>query len=134
MRQLAGRVRPDEAGLLSRSQQKLLRVGELRSLIEVQSHTGGTCGDRHNAIDAAVRRRIADDDGVAVVVRQLVGGRESLTYSSPDRSNELLILRIKPVYEGLELGLRCQLAAIGFHCHRILPVVLSSSVSDPPNA
>ena len=133
MRQLAGRVHPDEAGLLSRSQQKLLRVGQMMSLIEVQSHTGGTCGDRHDAIDPAVRRRIADDDGVVVVVRQLVGGRESLPYSSPDRSNELLILRIKPVDEGPELGLRRKFAAIGFHCHRILPVSLSSSVLDPPN-
>src|SRR5258708_23157360 len=129
MRQLAGRVHPDEAGLLSRSQQKLLRVGQLRSLIEVQSHTGGTSGERHDAIDPGVRRRIADDDGIVVVVRQLVGGRESLTYSSPDRSNERLILRIKPVDEGPELGLRRKFPAIGFHCHRILPVVLSSSVS-----
>src|SRR5579862_2719 len=104
MRQLAGRVHTDEAGLLSRSQQKLLRVGQPRSLIEVQSHTGGTCGDRHDAIDPAIRRRVTDDDGVVVVVRQLVCGRESLAYSSPDRSNELLILRIKPVDEGPELG------------------------------
>src|SRR5260370_41545556 len=95
--------------------------------------TGGTSGDRHDAIDPAVRRRIADDDGVVVVVRQLVGGRESLPYSSPDRSNELLILRIKPVDEGPELGLRRKFPAIGFHCHGILPVALSSSALDPPN-
>ena len=132
-RQLAGRVHPDEAGLFSRSPQKLLRVWQLRSLIEVRSHTGGTRGDHHDAVDPAVRRRIADDDGVVVVVRQLVGGRESLPYGSPDRSNELLILRIKPVDEGPELGLRRKFPVIGFHCHRILPVALSGSVLDPPN-
>src|SRR6185503_9785675 len=93
----------------------------------VQSHTGGTCGDRHDAIDPAVRRRIADDDGVTVVVRQLVGGRESLAYRSPDRSKELLILRIDPVDEGPELGLRRKFPATWFHGHRILAVVLRFS-------
>ena len=32
------------------------------------------------------------------------------------RSNELLMRRIKPVVEGLELGLRRRLAAIDCHC------------------
>src|SRR5271169_688968 len=40
--QLAGRLQLDEASLLSRSPQKPLRVRKLRSLIEVQGHTGGT--------------------------------------------------------------------------------------------
>src|SRR5262249_27572130 len=80
-------------------------------------------------IDPSVRRRIADDEGVTVVVRQLVGGRESLTHRSPDRSKELLILRIKLIDVVPELGLRRTFLAIGFHCHRILPVVLSSSAS-----
>src|SRR5260370_14730015 len=88
--------------------------------------TGGTSGDRHDAIDPAVRRRIADDDGVVVVVRQLVGGRESLSYSSPDRSNELMILRIKPVDEGPELGLRRKFPSIVVRCHRILFHTLDS--------
>jgi len=39
MCQLLGRFHPDETSLLSRSQQKLLRVGQLRSMIEVQIHT-----------------------------------------------------------------------------------------------
>src|SRR5262245_42911374 len=133
MCQLAGRLHLDEASLLSRSPQKPLRVGQLRSLTEVQRHTGGTCADRHDGIDPAVRRRIADDEGVTVVVRQLVGGRESLTHSSPDRSKELLIPRIKLVDVGPELSLGRKFPAIGFHCHRILPVVLSSSASNPPN-
>ena len=133
MCQLAGRFHSHKAGLLSRSKQQPLRVGQLRPLIEVQPHTVGTCGDRHDAIDPPIRGRIAEDDGVRVVVRQLVGGRESLTDNSPDRSNELLILRIKPVDEGPELGLRRTLPAIGFHCHRILPIVLTSSASVPPN-
>src|SRR5687767_4754545 len=124
MRQLAGRVQRDEAGLLSRSPQELGRVGQLRPRLEVQRRSGGTRGDRHDALDPAVRRRLADDDGVAVVVRQLVGGRESLTYYSPDRSKELLILRIQPVDEGPELGLRCKFPAAWFQGHRILPVVL----------
>src|ERR1700691_3057485 len=133
MCQLAGRLHLDEASLLSRSPQKPLRVGQLRSLTEVQRYTGGTCADRHDGIDPSVRRRIADDEGVAVVVCQLVGGRESLTHRSPDRSKELLILRIKLVDVGPELGLRRTFLAIGFHCHRILPVVLSGSASKPPN-
>src|SRR5436305_2090713 len=133
MCQLAGRLHLDEANLLSRSPQKPPRVGQLRSLTEVQRYTGGRCADRHDGIDPSVRRRIADDEGVTVVVRQLVGGREPLTHSSPDRSKELLILRIKPVDVGPELSLRRRLLAIGFHCHRILPVVLSSSDSDPVN-
>jgi len=133
MCQLAGRLHLDEASLLSRSPQKPLRVGQLRSLTEVQRYTGGICTDRHDGIDPSVRRRIADDEGVTVVVRQFVGGRESLTYCSPDRSKELLILRIKLVDAGPELGLRRTFLAIGFHCPRILPVVLSSSASDPPN-
>src|SRR3954469_7263496 len=133
MCQLAGRLHLDEASLLSRSPQKPLRVGQLRSLTEGQRYTAGTCADRHDGIDPSVRRRIADDEGVTVVVRQLVGGRKSLTHSSPDRSNELLILRIKPVDVGPELSLGRTFRAIGFHCHRILPVVLSSSDSDPGN-
>jgi hypothetical protein len=88
MCQLPCRFHPDEASLLSRSQQKLLRVGQLRSMIEVQIHTVGTCGDRYDGIDPSARRRIGDDEEAGVVVHQLVGGRESLTYSSPDRSDE----------------------------------------------
>ena len=67
MCQLAGRLHLDESSLLSRSQQKPLRVGQLRSLIEVQRDTGGTCGDRHDGIDPSVRRRIADHERGAVV-------------------------------------------------------------------
>src|SRR5205085_5941479 len=118
-----------EANLLSRSPQKPPRVGQLRSLTEVQRYTGGRCADRHDGIDPSVRRRIADNEGVTVVVRQLVGGRESLTYSSPDRSNELLILRIKPVDVGLQLILGRRFHFIVFHCHRILLVVFSSSAA-----
>src|ERR1700722_7010077 len=51
MRQLAGRLHLDEANLLSRSLQKPLRVGQLRSLIEVQRYTGRTRSDRHDGID-----------------------------------------------------------------------------------
>src|SRR5262249_8550307 len=133
MCQLAGRLHLDEPSLLSRSPKKPLRVGQLRPLTEVQRSTGGAWADRHDAIDPSVRRRIADDEGVTVVVRQLVGGRESLTHCSPGRSKELLILRIKFVDVGPELGRRRTFLAIGFHWHRILPVVLSSSASDPPN-
>src|SRR5262249_27275857 len=96
-------------------------------------YTGGTCADCHDGIDPSVRRRIADDEGVTVVVRQLIGGRESLTHSSPDRSKELLILRIKLVDVGPELSLGRKFLCIGVHCHRIVPVVLSSSASNPPN-
>src|SRR5262245_4850341 len=127
------RLHLDEASLLSRSPQKPIRVGQLRPLTEVQRYTGGTCADRHDAIDTSVRRRIADDEGVTVIVRQFVGGRESLAHGSPDRSKELLILRIKLVDVGPELDLRRTFLAIGFHCHRIFPVVLSSSASDLPN-
>src|SRR5580700_5762556 len=129
MCQLPDRFQPDEASLLSRSQQKLLRVGQLRSIIEVQIHSVNTCGDRYYGVDSSVRRRIGDDKEAGVVVRELVGGRESLTYSSPDRSNELSMLRIELVVEGPELGLRRRLLAIDYHCHVILPVVLSSSAS-----
>src|SRR5262245_22964740 len=120
MCQLAGRLHLDEASLLSRSPQKPLRVGQLRSPIEVQRYTGGICTDRHDGIDPSVRWRIADDEGVTVVVRQLVGGRESLTHSSPDRSKELLILRIKLVDAGPELGLGRTFLAFRFQCHCIL--------------
>src|SRR6185369_7346257 len=96
MCQPTGRFHLDEACLLSRALQEPLRVGQLRSLAEVQRYTGGTCGDRQDGIDPSVRRRVAYDEEAVVVVRQLVGGRETLTYSSPDRSNELLVLRIKP--------------------------------------
>lgn len=58
-----------------------------------------------------------------VVVRQLVSGREALTYCSPDRPHELLILRVQPVDIGLELGLRRKLAAIRFQCPVFLPGV-----------
>src|SRR5262245_28957578 len=133
MCQLAGRLHLDEASLLARSPQKSLWVRQLRSLTEVQRNTGGTCADRHDGIDPSVRRRIADDEGVTVVVRQLVGGREALTHRCPDRSKELLILRIKLVDVGPELGRRRRFLPIGFHCHRILPVVLRSSASNPPN-
>src|ERR1700678_2306874 len=61
MCQLAGRLNLDETSLLSRSPQKPLRVGQLRSLIEVQGHTGGTCAYRHDGIDPSVHRRVADD-------------------------------------------------------------------------
>src|SRR5262249_29562746 len=132
MCQLAGRLHLDEASLLSRSPQKPLRVGQLRPLTEVQRNTGGTCADRHDAIDTSVRRRIADDEGVTVFVRQFVGGRESLAHGSPDRSKELPILRIELFDVGPELGLRRTFRAIEFHCHRILPVVLSSSASGLP--
>src|SRR5262249_7651381 len=54
-----------------------------------------------------------------------------LTHSSADRSNELLIIRIKPVDVGPELSLGRSFPSIAFHFHRILPVVLSSSNSDP---
>src|SRR5207248_5003095 len=121
------------AGLFSRPPQKPLRVGQLGSLIEVQGNTGGICADRYDGLDPPVRRRIADDEGVTVVVRQLVGGRESLPHGRPDRSKELLILRIELVDVGPELSLGRKFPAIGFHCHRILPVVLSSSASNPPN-
>src|SRR5215203_5872482 len=47
MCQLAGRLHLDEANLLSRSPQKTLRVGQLRSLTEVKRYTGGRCVDRH---------------------------------------------------------------------------------------
>src|SRR5262249_35388926 len=132
MCQLAGRLHLDEASLLSRSPQKPLRVGQLRPLTEVQRYTGGARAERHDAIDPSVRRRIADDEGVTVVVRQFVGGRESLAHRGPDRSKELLILRIKLVDVGPEPGPRRAFLAIGFHCHRTLPVVLSSSASDLP--
>src|SRR3954452_13409889 len=94
MGQLAGRLHLDEASLLSRSPQKPLRVGQLRPLTEVQRYAGGTCADRHDGIDPSVLRRITDDDGMTVVVGQLVRGRESLTHRGPDRSKELPILRI----------------------------------------
>src|SRR5262249_19520839 len=123
MCQPTGRFHLDEACLLSRPQQNLVRVGQLRSLTEVQRYTGGPCGDRHDGIDPAVRRRIADNEEAVVVVRQLVGGRESLAYSSPDRSNELLILRIKPVDVGPELSLGRRFPSIASCCHRILPAV-----------
>src|SRR5262245_12099386 len=132
MCQLAGRLHLDEASPLSRSPQKPRRVGQLRPLTEVQRYAGGTRADRHDGIDPSVRRRIADDEGVTVVVRQLVGGRESLTHRGPDRAKELLIIRIKLVDVGPELGHRRTFLAIGFHCHRILPVVLSNSASDLP--
>ena len=85
-------------------------------MIEVQLHTVSTRGDGYDAVDPFVRRRIGDDEEARVVVHQLVGGRESLAYSSLNRSNELLMRRFKPVVEGLELGLRRRLAAIDCHC------------------
>lgn len=114
MRQPAGRIHANEACLLARSQQKLLRVGQLRTVIEVQIHTGGTCGDRYDGIDSSVRRRVGDNEGRVVVIRQLVGRRESLSYSSANRSNELLILWIKSIDEGSELGLRRRFPDIAF--------------------
>jgi aromatic ring-opening dioxygenase LigB subunit len=51
-----GGFHPDEASLLSRSLQKLLRVGQLRSMIEVQIHAVGACGDRYGGFDALFRR------------------------------------------------------------------------------
>src|SRR5262245_40651625 len=134
MCQLTGGFHLDEARLLSRPQQNPLRVGQLWSLTEVQRDTGGACGDRHDGIDPSVRRRIADHEVAVVVVRQLVGGRESLTYSGPDRSNELLIFWIKPVDVGPELSLGRRFPSIAFHCHCILKVVLNSSESDPHSA
>jgi hypothetical protein len=114
MHQPAGRIDANEACLLARSQQKLLRVGQLRTIIEVQIHTGGTRGDRYDGIDSSVRRRVGDNEGRAVVIRQLVGRWESLSYSSPNRSNELLILWIKSIDEGSELGLRRRSPHIAF--------------------
>src|SRR4051812_15268079 len=133
MCQLAGRLHLDEANLLSRSPQKPLRVGELRSLTEVQRYTGGRCADRHDGIDPSVRWRIADDEGETVVVRQLVGGRESLTHSSPDRSKELLILRIKLADVGPELSLWCVFRVNGADCHLTLQVLVRNAARDPPN-
>ena len=45
------------------------------------------------------------------------------------RSNELLMRRIKPVVEGLELGLRRGLAAIDCHCRASTTCVASGERS-----
>src|SRR6185369_6175760 len=93
---------------------------------EVQGDTGGRCADRHNGIDPLVRRRIADDESETVVVRQFVSGPQSLTHRSPDRSKELLSLRIQLLDPGPKLGLWRKFLATWFHGHRILSVVLNS--------
>ena len=45
------------------------------------------------------------------------------------RWNELLMLRIKPVVEGLELGLRRRLPAINCHCRASTTCVASGELS-----
>ena len=45
------------------------------------------------------------------------------------RSNELLMRRIKPVEEGLKLGLRRRLAAIDCHCRASTTCVASGELS-----
>ena len=55
------------------------------------------------------------------VAMERVGGMRSwfdklTTNGCLHRSNEVLMLRIKPVVEGLELGLRRRFSAIDCHC------------------
>jgi hypothetical protein len=72
--------------------------GTSREVIKLASYQQGETDKREpDAIDPSVRRRIADDDGRGVVVHELVGGWEPLARRRPDRSNELLVLRIKAV-------------------------------------
>ncbi|HTW37196.1 MAG TPA: PIN domain-containing protein [Steroidobacteraceae bacterium] len=52
MCQPADRIHANEVCLLARSEQKLLQVGQLRTMIEVQFHTGGT-----TAVTPAARER-----------------------------------------------------------------------------
>src|SRR5262245_55146560 len=105
--QPAGRFHRDEANRLSRSLEEPLRIGQLGPMTEVQEYAVRPCGDRHDAFDSPLRRRIGDDDETLVVVRQLVGGGESFSQRSPDRSSELLDLRIKPADQATKPELGC---------------------------
>ena len=77
------------------------------------------------------RNANSDWPGAAI---ERVGGMRSwfdklTTNGRLHRSNELLMRRIKPVVEGLELGLRRRLATIDCHCRARTTCVASGELS-----
>ena len=108
LRQVQDRRRrnPDEAILAAAAEQKIVRVGQGRAVVERQPDS--VCGrrDRHHAIGRPLRRTVPNHKEVVVVVHQLVGRRHQPAERPPRRADHSLILVVELFDECFQLFLR----------------------------
>jgi hypothetical protein len=101
-RQHVHRLDGNEARLIARAEQELVRIGELRAVDEAQPNAVGSGGDRNNAVRWAFGGAVAQDEEVVAVVGQLVAGGKALVHGLPHRANQLLVFRLELDDEALD--------------------------------
>src|SRR5690242_1089569 len=83
----------NEASLLPGALEDSRGVGELRAVNEAEPDAVRATGHGYDGVRGALRGRIADDEEVVVVVRELVRTREALAQSLAHRADHALVLR-----------------------------------------